>query len=340
MAAGVGIALLTGTVTPAIGLPFEFQSGAQPQPEARRHVARPARGKAVAARRDKEKAKPDGSAELLAKAKDPFNIIISTNRQQLTIYSGEKPIVHSRVSTGTPGHPTPHGIFSVIQKDRWHHSNLYGDAPMYFMQRITWSGVAMHQGVVPNHPASHGCIRLPPAFAKQLWGMTKLGVRVIVARTDLAPVAIAHPSLFKFVPKREPEAPDQVEMVRSGGSSTDGVKAAYNQASNVPPGDTNSNAGPTATDVPKPADPALDAVAKVKPLKPGPISVFISRKERKLYVRKGFQPLFETPVTIDRPDEALGTHVFTAMEFKDDGVTMRWTAISMLAEPAKAPKAS
>jgi lipoprotein-anchoring transpeptidase ErfK/SrfK len=77
-----------------------------------------------------------------------------------------------------------------------------------------------------------------------------------------------------------------------------------------------------------------------KPLRPGPISVFISRKERKLYVRKGFQPLFETPITIDRPDETLGTHVFTAMEFKDDGVTMRWTAISMPAEPARAPKAS
>src|SRR4029077_12877878 len=108
--------------------------------------------------------------------------------------------------------------------------NLYGDAPMYFMQRITWSGVAMHQGVVPGHPASHGCIRLPAAFAKQMWGITKLGARVIVTRDPLVPVAIAHPSLFKFVPKREPEIPGQLEMVRSQGSPTDGVKAAYNQA--------------------------------------------------------------------------------------------------------------
>ena len=73
---------------------------------------------------------------------------------------------------------------------------------MYFMQRITWSGVAMHQGIVPNHPASHGCIRLPEAFARQLWGVTKLGARVIVARGEVAPVAISHARLFTL--KREP----------------------------------------------------------------------------------------------------------------------------------------
>ena len=103
------------------------------------------------------------------------SVIISLDKQQLTLYSGDQPIAHSRVSTGMAGHSTPKGVFSVIQKDRWHHSNIYSNAPMYFMQRITWSGVAMHQGYVPNYAASHGCIRLPEAFAKQMWGLTKLG---------------------------------------------------------------------------------------------------------------------------------------------------------------------
>ncbi len=336
MAAGVGIILLTGTVTPASGRPFELLSNMQPQPEVRRHVARPARSKPVV-RRGKEKSdKPD--VDLLAKAKEPFNVIISTNRQQLTLYSGETPIAHSRVSTGTASHPTPHGIFSVIQKNRWHRSNIYDNAPMYYMQRITWSGVAMHQGVVPNHPASHGCIRLPEAFAKKMWGLTKLGARVIVSRGDVAPVAIAHPGLFKYVPKREPEIPDQREMAGSSLPATDGVKAAYNQAADVPPVDGKAGAAPTATDMPKPADPAFDAAAKVKPLKPGPISVFISRKEGKIFVRKGFEPVFDAPVAIERPDQPLGTHVYTALAFKDDNATLRWMVVTVptnLAPPAK-----
>ena len=129
----------------------------------------------------KEETRDHGAAnDILAKGKGPWSVYILIDKQQLTLYSGSQPIAHSRVSTGTASHPTPTGVFSVIQKDRWHRSNLYNDAPMYYMQRITWSGVAMHQGVVPNHPASHGCIRLPEAFARQLWGITKLGVRVVV----------------------------------------------------------------------------------------------------------------------------------------------------------------
>ena len=106
----------------------------------------------------------------------------------MTVYDNGTPIATAPVSTGMPGHPTPMGVFSVIQKDRYHHSNIYSDAPMPYMQRITWSGVAMHEGVVPGHPASHGCIRLPHEFAQRLWGMTKMGVRVVVTpRNDVAP---------------------------------------------------------------------------------------------------------------------------------------------------------
>src|SRR5262249_59438228 len=104
--------------------------------------------------------------------------------------------------------------------------------PMYYMQRITWSGVAMHQGVVPSGPASHGCIRLPEAFARQLWGITKLGVRVIVTRGgEVTPAAIADDRLFTFKPaepKSEPEA-TPAEPSNAGNGAVDSGKFAANK---------------------------------------------------------------------------------------------------------------
>ena len=122
--------------------------------------------------------------------------------QHVTLYSNGVRVAQAPVSTGIPGHPTPTGVFSIIQKDRYHHSNLYSNAPMYYMHRITWSGVAMHEGVLPGVP---GLARLhPPADElrlEALWQVTKLGVRVIVARTDVAPHDFEHPKLFD--PKAE-----------------------------------------------------------------------------------------------------------------------------------------
>src|SRR5689334_25120152 len=109
-------------------------------------------------------------------------------------------MLRSPVSTGQRGRETPAGIFSVIQKQRDHYSNLYDDAYMPHMQRLTWSGIALHGGVVPGHPASHGCIRLPFAFAEQLFDRTRTGLRVIVAPTDAAPVEVTHPLLFQPKP--------------------------------------------------------------------------------------------------------------------------------------------
>jgi hypothetical protein len=111
------------------------------------------------------------------------------------------------------------GVFSIIEKDRYHHSNLYSNAPMPFMQRITWSGVALHEGVLPGYPASHGCIRMSRDFAQKLWPTTKLGARVIVARGELAPVDFEHPKLF--VPKPKPGEPEV-----AANATTDGYRAA------------------------------------------------------------------------------------------------------------------
>ena len=115
------------------------------------------------------------------------------------------------VSTGMPGHPTPMGVFSVIQKDRYHHSTIYSGAPMPFMQRITWGGVALHAGYLPGYPASHGCIRMPEAFAIKMWGWTKMGARVIVSPGELTPVSFEHPMLPSMKVAPPPAVAEQPE---------------------------------------------------------------------------------------------------------------------------------
>src|SRR5208282_100561 len=113
----------------------------------------------------------------------------------------------SPVSTGRPDHPTPHGIFSIIGKERYHHSNIYSGAPMPYMQRITWSGVAMHEGVLPGYAASHGCVRMPHDFARRLFGYTEGNERVVITRQDIVPANFSHPRLP--VPKLMAPPPPQ-----------------------------------------------------------------------------------------------------------------------------------
>jgi hypothetical protein len=228
----------------------------------------------------------------------------------------------------------------------------------------------MHQGVVPGYPASHGCIRLPEAFAKQMWGITKLNVRVIIARAEATPAQIENAKLFTI---KQPPAEPKIEALKTepktdgNGTSAELVQAAYGALTvaangNMKPGDA------TATDAAKPG--ALDATAyaittprattttwsdpsaaiydkfdagkvgrgkvasttvtpDVRPLKPGPVSVFVSRKEGKLYVRKGLEPVFDTPVTFEHPEQAIGTHVYTALAVTNDNTTLRWNVVSI-----------
>ena len=103
----------------------------------------------------------------------PLFAILSISNQHISVYNSSGLVTRSKVSTGMPGHRTPMGIFTIIGRERYHSSNIYSGAPMPFMQRITWSGVAMHLGVVPGYPASHGCIRLPAGSAERMWGLTK-----------------------------------------------------------------------------------------------------------------------------------------------------------------------
>ncbi|MCX8998908.1 L,D-transpeptidase family protein [Rhizobiaceae bacterium BDR2-2] len=126
-----------------------------------------------------------------------LQIVISKTDQSLAVYRDGAEIASSKVSTGKAGHATPTGIFSILEKRKYHESNLYSNAPMPFMQRLTWSGIALHEGHVPAYPASHGCIRLPGPFARSLYGMTQRGVHVIVSEAPVVPVRIVHESLFQ-----------------------------------------------------------------------------------------------------------------------------------------------
>ena len=248
------------------------------------------------------------------------------------------------MSTGTKTHPTPMGVFSVIQKNKHHVSNLYG-AKMPYMQRLTWSGTALHTGPLPGFPASHGCIRLTNDFAQTLWGATRIGARVIVTRDEAAPLEFAHARLF--APKKPAPSPIATEpaqrqtgaMLRTADATGTVVTAAQETAK---PETVGSSAPDAPAKDPAPADPArLPAVsAKLKSAnltptlreaerKAQPVSVFISRKDSKLYVRQNMEPLFDSPVTIREPALAFGTHVFTAMELKDGGSAMRWTVVSI-----------
>jgi hypothetical protein len=268
-----------------------------------RHAHRYRHAKPELAEKDQAPDAPNG----------PLQIIISIADQRVSVYDNSALIARSSVSTGIPRHPTPLGVFSVISKQRWHRSNLYSAAPMPYMQRITWSGIALHAGILPGYPASHGCIRLKNDFAIRLWHLTKPGARVIIAPDDIRPVEITNPHLFESTPQPASAAPE------SSGDLTGAVNI-------TPDGDVQQVTDPQTPG----STPTADKVRKLVP-----ISVFVSRKSSKLFVRRGSTPLFDIPVQIRDPEESLGTHVFTAMAPQNEGAGLRWTVVSM---PDKSPR--
>jgi hypothetical protein len=331
--------------------------------------------------------------------KGPLQLVVSINDQRATLYSNGVRVTDARVSTGVSGHPTPTGIFSVIQKNRWHRSNLYSSAPMYYMHRLTWSGIALHEGHLPGYPASHGCIRLPTDFVSRLWAVSKLGMRVVIARSDVRPEEISHPKLFNPAPKpadtaqvdtsndlrpsvaasasnvvRVAEASAATagattvtDTARDGAGSVAPAQSAPAQAVAIvqaaaqapataiqapadssrtaqsapaaPAANPTDGAGPAEGPSPEPQQPAIDPndVTVPRPAPPrraaerqnGQVAVFISRKEKRIFVRQAFVPVFDMPIEIADPEKPLGTHTYTALQVMDEGTRMRWNVISM-----------
>jgi lipoprotein-anchoring transpeptidase ErfK/SrfK len=398
----------------------------------------------------RKKGEADKKDQNSKSAARPLFAVVSLADQRVSIYNHNGLVTRSVVSTGMAGHRTPTGIFTIIGRERYHHSNIYSGAPMPFMQRITWSGVAMHLGVVPGYPASHGCIRLPSRFAAELWGMTKIGERVVIAPRDTAPAEFAHALLP--VPKMQPDpnAPDQSAAVNGGiitgttapndevvrvaatgseaqaaaapspaspkmlnpiefaaaykakaaADSARAAKAAKDAfaaasaktaearravgdlkaaasakaaaeakvastakalAEATPEKMAAAEAAKSAADAelaaaeiklneakaaeaPKSADSfegvrlwkeataaAAAAAAKVKEAarRASPVSVLVSKKDQRVYIRQALAPLLEAPASVKDPDVPLGSHVYIASAVHDDGTSLKWSVISM-----------
>ena len=125
----------------------------------------------------------------------PVVIIVSVPEQRAYVYRNGVRIGASTVSTGKPGHETPTGVFSVLEKDQKHVSSTYQGAAMPYMERLTWDGIALHAGKLPGYPASHGCVRLPLEFSRKLYGVTHTGMHVVIADAHSAPAEIVHPGI-------------------------------------------------------------------------------------------------------------------------------------------------
>jgi hypothetical protein len=172
------------------------------------------------------------------KPQGPLIIAISIEKQVLKIYDANGYFAETPISTGMRGHSTPMGVFSVIEKQKYHRSNIYSGAPMPYMQRITWSGVAMHAGVLPGYPASHGCIRMPMNFAMKVWGWTRMGARVVITPGELTPESFSHPLLAtqKTAPVAAAEPQNNVEIAATAKSDKAAIAEpaatpAYSEAS-------------------------------------------------------------------------------------------------------------
>lgn len=268
---------------------------AQPAP------ARAKADKAAMARADAKwkDTRPLAQGLLPASAAGPITIVVSTNRQHLTVYDGDKPVARTVVSTGVEGHSTPHGVFSVLEKQVFHRSTIYSGAPMPYMQRLTWSGVAMHEGHVTGRPASHGCIRLPAAFAKDLFRYTRRGARVIIAREEATPTPIASVAPFtNAAPRRYVmgEAADAGRMPGEIGMPDHTIGSAQFRT-------------------------------KIDMVGAAPATALISRRTGMLYVRRAFAPIFEAPVSIDEPNRPIGAHYYVARKMGADEVV--WSTVTI-----------
>lgn len=126
----------------------------------------------------------------------PVVVIVSLPEQLVHVYRSGRQIGVSTCSTGAKGHRTPTGVFTILEKDRVHHSSIYDNAPMPNMQRLTWGGIALHAGHLPGYPASHGCIRLPHKFSEKLFEVTHIGMPVIIADEHTQPFDVVHPGLL------------------------------------------------------------------------------------------------------------------------------------------------
>lgn len=175
-----------------------------------------------------------------AVTRGPVVMVVSITEQRGYVYRNGILIGATTVSTGRPGHLTPTGVFTVLQKQKEHRSTIYDGAPMPYMERLTWGGIALHAGGLPGYPESHGCIHLPSEFAQRLFDISPNGMTVVIGTEQTAPEQVAHPGYLapvKFVDGQpvEPEAfaPKEDERWQPGLSPSGPVSIVLSQASQL-----------------------------------------------------------------------------------------------------------
>ncbi len=237
----------------------------------------------------------------------PVLVLVSLPEQRAYVYRNGVRIGVATVSTGKPGHETPTGLFTILQKKREHYSNLYDDAPMPFMQRLTWDGIALHAGRIPGYPASHGCVRLPYAFSELLFGVTAHGIAVVITDQPGQAPMLAEPGLFR-APAPAPTVPilaTPIARHRLPGAAYEGHEWAPERAP------------------------------------PGVLSVLVSRADRALVVLREGVEIGRAPLAAGEalPD---GTRAFQLLEGAAPGATperarRRW--VQVLGDPVADPAA-
>jgi lipoprotein-anchoring transpeptidase ErfK/SrfK len=318
------------TATAALGIPSQSEAAIYYWQDAAPGAIQPAAPKAPVrhskARRPGEKKSDVVEKNESAKPQGALIISISIAQQKLRIYDANGLFAETPISTGMPGHPTPMGVFSIIQKHKLHHSNIYSGAPMPYMQRITWSGVAMHAGVLPGHPASHGCIRMPLAFAMKMWNWTRMGARVVVTPGDVTPATFSHPLLATVKVPPQPVAAEETKAdlavvqkkpaeteasaatadakieLRSTVGHTDDVKRTNDESrpSTSSPMQTADASGA----VPTPSPSVMSDAAPAGERAPQPSESAVSDKQD---VSKAVAEVSPTEPSVARPDEAAST---------------------------------
>ncbi|WP_136658725.1 L,D-transpeptidase family protein [Nitratireductor sp. XY-223] len=332
---------------------------------------------------------------------EPVLMLVSLDNQSMRVIVGDRLVARSHVSTGKAGHDTPTGIFSVLEKRRHHHSNIYSQAPMPFMQRLTWSGIALHESDhVPDYPASHGCIRMPGSFAKQLFGFTGTGAHVLITDDERTPRPVTHDKLIypggkpaRTVARSAAITPVVVkpmqrkstgsvvvfgasnpEQTESGTSApgSDGLelRSGFDADMELVDGDDGFimpssrepirilitqrtgrelvrdiqsmlnqlgfEAGDADGLIGSETGEAILRYQRDKAIEPtGAVSVALARQLYRdtgrggfstghIYVRQGFNPLFDAPVFVDNPTQPLGTHFLTAIAHRTESDKLQW----------------
>lgn len=267
----------------------------------------------------------------------------------MLVYSGERQIGFSPISSGKAGNETPHGIFSVLRKYKFRWSNLYEGEAMPFMQRLTWSGIALHAGKLPGYPASHGCVRMPDGFAKQLFELETSDRHVIIADTPANPVGVEHAGLFKpatniearkYVDLAEP-SPLRVLLTRlTGREKTLNAQKILNRLgfeAGTPDGYVGRNTWQAIHDFQKSAQLLANGVlnkATYHALRTSGGSE--DYPEGHLYVRQGYKPVFDTAIPLKGAGEPLGAHLLTLPEEQVAQTSPQWLSVSLEHESSRA----